>query len=143
MMLEWNAYRDELLATIGDLGRVSPDTIRGYRPLSDAGTKTDLHAHAAGASGDASWCGRGDDETVGSGRVGRARAQSLDGENEGPFPDRPHFGSRDRREPLLRSQKLAVDRRSRRLDGEQVLDTTIERPVVSGDWWKCLTPSPA
>jgi len=42
MMLDWNAYRDELLATIGDLARVSPDTIRGYRALSDAGTKTDL-----------------------------------------------------------------------------------------------------
>jgi AhpD family alkylhydroperoxidase len=42
MMLDWNAYRDELLTTIGDLGRVSPDTIRGYRALSDAGTKTDL-----------------------------------------------------------------------------------------------------
>ena len=42
MMLDWNAYRDELLATIGDLGRASPETIRGYRSLSDAGTKTDL-----------------------------------------------------------------------------------------------------
>jgi len=42
MMLDWNAYREELLATIGDLARVSPDTIRGYRTLSDAATKTDL-----------------------------------------------------------------------------------------------------
>ena len=41
MMLDWNGYRDELLATIGDLARVSPDTLRGYRALSDAGTKTD------------------------------------------------------------------------------------------------------
>jgi AhpD family alkylhydroperoxidase len=42
MMLDWNAYRDELLATIGDLGRVSPETIRGYRARSDAGGKKDL-----------------------------------------------------------------------------------------------------
>jgi len=42
MMLDWNAYRDELLATIGDLGRVSPETIRGYRALSDAGSKKDV-----------------------------------------------------------------------------------------------------
>jgi AhpD family alkylhydroperoxidase len=42
MMLDWKAYRDELLATVGDLARVSPETIRGYRELSDAGSKKDL-----------------------------------------------------------------------------------------------------
>jgi AhpD family alkylhydroperoxidase len=40
MMLDWNQYREQLLKTIGDLGRLSPQTVRGYRELSDAGTKT-------------------------------------------------------------------------------------------------------
>jgi AhpD family alkylhydroperoxidase len=40
MMLDWNQYRQRLLATIGDLGRLTPDTVRGYRQLSDAGSKT-------------------------------------------------------------------------------------------------------
>ncbi len=39
-MLDWNQYREQLLKTIGDLGRLSPQTVRGYRELSDAGTKT-------------------------------------------------------------------------------------------------------
>jgi AhpD family alkylhydroperoxidase len=42
MMLDWNEYRTELLATIAELGRTSPDTVRGYRGLSDAGAKTTL-----------------------------------------------------------------------------------------------------
>ena len=40
MMLDWNQYREQLLKVIGDLGRLSPQTVRGYRELSDAGTKT-------------------------------------------------------------------------------------------------------
>ena len=40
MMFDWNAYRQQLLAGIGQLGRLSPDTIRGYRELSEAGSKT-------------------------------------------------------------------------------------------------------
>jgi hypothetical protein len=27
-MLDWNQYRDQLLKTIGDLGRLSPQTVR-------------------------------------------------------------------------------------------------------------------
>lgn len=42
MMLDWNGYRDQVLATIGDLAKMSPDTLRGYRELSDAGKKKDL-----------------------------------------------------------------------------------------------------
>jgi AhpD family alkylhydroperoxidase len=42
MMLDWNGYRDQVLATVGELGKMSPDTVRGYRQLSDAGTKKDL-----------------------------------------------------------------------------------------------------
>jgi AhpD family alkylhydroperoxidase len=40
MMLDWNQYREQLLKAIGDLGRLSPQTVRGYRELSGAGTKT-------------------------------------------------------------------------------------------------------
>jgi AhpD family alkylhydroperoxidase len=40
MMLDWETYRQELLTRIGDLGRVSPGTVRGYRELSDAGSTT-------------------------------------------------------------------------------------------------------
>ena len=40
MMLDWDGYRQELLKRMGDLGRLSPATVRGYRELSDAGSKT-------------------------------------------------------------------------------------------------------
>lgn len=36
MMLDWEKYRAELLTRTGDLGRLSPATVRGYRELSDA-----------------------------------------------------------------------------------------------------------
>lgn len=42
MMLDWNEYQKQLLTTIGDIGRLNPDTLRGYRALSDAGAKTNL-----------------------------------------------------------------------------------------------------
>jgi len=40
MMLDWDGYREELLKRIADFGRLSPGTVRGYRELGDAGTKT-------------------------------------------------------------------------------------------------------
>jgi AhpD family alkylhydroperoxidase len=40
MMLDWNEYQKQLSTTIGEIGRSSPDIIRGYRTLSDAGSKT-------------------------------------------------------------------------------------------------------
>ena len=40
MMVDWNDYHRQILATLGQLGRLSPDTLRGYRTLSEAGTKT-------------------------------------------------------------------------------------------------------
>ena len=40
MMLDWDGYRQELLKRIGDLGRLTPTTVRGYRELGDAGGKT-------------------------------------------------------------------------------------------------------
>jgi AhpD family alkylhydroperoxidase len=42
MMLEWNAYRDQILAAVGDLGRLSPGTARGYRELSNAGSQENV-----------------------------------------------------------------------------------------------------
>src|SRR5688500_17555287 len=40
MMLDWDGCRQELLKRIGDVGRLTPATVRGYRELSDAGSKT-------------------------------------------------------------------------------------------------------
>ena len=40
MMLDWDGYRQELMKRLGDLGRLSPGTLRGYRELSDAGNTT-------------------------------------------------------------------------------------------------------
>jgi AhpD family alkylhydroperoxidase len=40
MMLDWDGYRQQLLTRIGDLGRLTPGTARGYRELGEAGTKT-------------------------------------------------------------------------------------------------------
>ena len=39
-MLDWNAYQQQLVANITQIGKISPDTVRGYRELSDAGAKT-------------------------------------------------------------------------------------------------------
>jgi AhpD family alkylhydroperoxidase len=40
MMLDWNTYPRQILVGIGQLGKISPDIVRGYRELSDAGNKT-------------------------------------------------------------------------------------------------------
>ncbi len=40
MMLDWNGYHAQVLQTLGELARLSPDTLRGYRMLSDAGSRT-------------------------------------------------------------------------------------------------------
>ena len=40
MMLNWNEYMQELMTRIGEIGHISPDTVRGYRMISDAGQKT-------------------------------------------------------------------------------------------------------
>jgi AhpD family alkylhydroperoxidase len=41
-MLDWNDYRKELMTRVGEIGKVSPDTLAGYRSLSSAGEKTGL-----------------------------------------------------------------------------------------------------
>jgi AhpD family alkylhydroperoxidase len=39
-MMKWLEYRKELLGRIGELGKLSPDTLAGYQTLSRAGQKT-------------------------------------------------------------------------------------------------------
>src|ERR1700755_869314 len=39
-MKDWNSYRRQLVAGVGDFGKLSPDTVRGYTTLSGAGAKT-------------------------------------------------------------------------------------------------------
>ena len=39
-MLEWNGYLKQLLESIGELGKLSPDTVKGYQMLGGAGAKT-------------------------------------------------------------------------------------------------------
>ena len=40
MMLDWNEYQKELGTRIGELAKLSPDTLRGYQTLSAANSKT-------------------------------------------------------------------------------------------------------
>jgi len=40
MMMDWNDYKKQLGGRIGELGRLTPDTLRGYQTLSGAGAKT-------------------------------------------------------------------------------------------------------
>jgi AhpD family alkylhydroperoxidase len=39
MMLDWNEYHKEIINRLGELMKLSPDTVRGYRQLSEANTK--------------------------------------------------------------------------------------------------------
>ncbi len=41
-MLDWNQYLQELSGRIAELARTSPEIIRGYRALGEAGQKTNL-----------------------------------------------------------------------------------------------------
>src|SRR5260370_34564614 len=40
MVMDWNQYHKEIGARIGDLMKLSPDTVRGYQTLSAANSKT-------------------------------------------------------------------------------------------------------
>ena len=40
MMMDWNQYHKEIGGRLGDLMKLSPDTVRGYQMLSAAGSKT-------------------------------------------------------------------------------------------------------
>lgn len=39
-MMDWNEYHREVLGRMGEIAKISPDIIRGYRTLSEAGAKT-------------------------------------------------------------------------------------------------------
>ena len=39
-MLNWNDYRNQILARVGEIGKLSPDTVKGYAALSGAGANT-------------------------------------------------------------------------------------------------------
>ncbi|HEY4082163.1 MAG TPA: carboxymuconolactone decarboxylase family protein [Burkholderiaceae bacterium] len=41
-MLDWVGYKKELLSRVGQLGKLAPETVKGYQALSQAGDKTDL-----------------------------------------------------------------------------------------------------
>jgi hypothetical protein len=40
MMIDWNEYHKQIGATLGELMKLSPDTVRGYQTLSAANSKT-------------------------------------------------------------------------------------------------------
>jgi AhpD family alkylhydroperoxidase len=42
MMIDWNEYHKQVGARIGDVMKLSPDTVRGYQTLSNANAKTTL-----------------------------------------------------------------------------------------------------
>jgi AhpD family alkylhydroperoxidase len=42
MMLDWNEYRRQVVAGVGEIGRLSPDIVRGSMGPSTAGAKKDL-----------------------------------------------------------------------------------------------------
>src|SRR6267378_8284722 len=40
MMLDWNGYQKEIGEKLGELSKLSPDTVKGYMTLSGANAKT-------------------------------------------------------------------------------------------------------
>jgi AhpD family alkylhydroperoxidase len=40
MMLDWNEYHKEIGGRLGELAKLTPGTVRGYRTLSEANAKT-------------------------------------------------------------------------------------------------------
>ncbi len=40
MMLDWNEYQKQVVAGIGEMSKLSPDTVLGYGSLNKAGAKT-------------------------------------------------------------------------------------------------------
>jgi AhpD family alkylhydroperoxidase len=41
-MLDWNTYRQQLMVRVGEIGKISPETVKGYQTLSATGQKTNL-----------------------------------------------------------------------------------------------------
>jgi AhpD family alkylhydroperoxidase len=42
MMFDWNEYKKELTAGVGELSKLSPDTVRGYTTLTNANAQHTL-----------------------------------------------------------------------------------------------------
>jgi AhpD family alkylhydroperoxidase len=40
MMMDWNEYLKQVVAGMGEMSKLSPDTVKGYMTLNQAGTKT-------------------------------------------------------------------------------------------------------
>jgi AhpD family alkylhydroperoxidase len=40
MMLDWNEYQKEIGSRVGEMAKLSPDTVRGYQTLSAANSST-------------------------------------------------------------------------------------------------------
>ena len=40
MVMDWNQYHKEIGARVGDLAKLSPDTVKGYQTLSAANSQT-------------------------------------------------------------------------------------------------------
>lgn len=41
MMIDWNEYHDQVRKGIAEIGRATPELVRGYRLLGEAGKKSD------------------------------------------------------------------------------------------------------
>jgi AhpD family alkylhydroperoxidase len=41
-MLDWNEYRSEVMERVGELGKLTPETLKGVMALGNAGNKTNL-----------------------------------------------------------------------------------------------------
>jgi AhpD family alkylhydroperoxidase len=41
-MLDWNEYHKQVLAGVGEIGRMSPDIVKGHQTLGGAAAKTGL-----------------------------------------------------------------------------------------------------
>lgn len=41
-MMDWNTYRQQVTGGVGAMAKLSPDTVKGYVQLSQAGEKTGL-----------------------------------------------------------------------------------------------------
>lgn len=39
-MLDWNTYHKQVLSRVGEIGRISPDVVKGYQMLAGAAGKT-------------------------------------------------------------------------------------------------------
>jgi AhpD family alkylhydroperoxidase len=39
-MMDWNTYRQQVLAGVGGIAKLSPETVKGYSQLSQANAKT-------------------------------------------------------------------------------------------------------